>query len=181
VITYADTIVGDGDCGTTLKRGCHAVQQHFKENTSRYLTQNLLAITEIVEDNMDGTSGAIYSLFFNGLASSVRDLSNSNDITLGLDFWASAVKAALMSVQKATPARSGDRTLMDALEPFVGALGQDMDEALDAATKGKESTKGTVPAFGRAVYVNEAGWDQVPDPGAMSIVALAKGLRDALT
>ncbi|KIV99896.1 dihydroxyacetone kinase [Verruconis gallopava] len=179
-ITHADTIVGDGDCGMTLKRGCKAIQQHFRDNSSSSLTHNLLEIAHLVDSNMDGTSGAIYSLFFNGLASSVQDLSKAKFETLNLEFWASAAENALVTVQKATPARLGDRTIMDALEPFVNTLKEGVECAYLAAKKGMESTKGIPPAFGRSVYVNEAGWYQVPDPGAMSVVALAKGLQNAM-
>ncbi|KAM5346820.1 hypothetical protein ACJ41O_009825 [Fusarium nematophilum] len=179
-ITHYDTIVGDGDCGLTLARGCEAVLKLYEKdgcNDSRVL-DHLLRVAHAVEENMDGTSGAIYGLFFNGLASKVRDL--DPDTAMGLDEWALVAEEALRSVQRVTPARSGDRTMMDALEPFVGSLRDGIDKAVDAARRGAEGTKGLKPAFGRAVYVNEEGWEQVPDPGAISVVALVEGLAKGL-
>lgn len=179
-ITLADTIVGDGDCGTTLKHGCQAVQQHFADCPSTSLTINLLEIVNLIESSMDGTSGALYSLFFCGLASAMQEITSNENIAPSLNLWVYATKAALLSVQKATPAKVGDRTLMDALEPFVTNLENGLDAAVAAADAGTARTKGLKAAFGRAVYVNEAGWEQVPDPGAMSVSALVRGLRDAL-
>jgi triose/dihydroxyacetone kinase / FAD-AMP lyase (cyclizing) len=89
---------------------------------------------------------------------------------------------ALGTLQKATPARVGDRTLMDALISFVETLNrgsQDtLTQAVQAARKGSESTKGMLAAFGRAVYVEEGGWKEVPDPGAEAVVYLVRGLLD---
>ncbi|KAK6201937.1 hypothetical protein LQW54_009251 [Pestalotiopsis sp. IQ-011] len=80
-ITDYDTIVGDGDCGTTLQRAC-----------------------EEVIKTMAGTSGA-----------------------------------------------------------------------------GGDSAVGALLRIARAVYVNEKGWDAVPDPGAMGVVALIQGLAEGIS
>lgn len=140
---------------------------------------HLLRIAHAIEENMDGTSGAIYGLFFNGLALHLRD-NNSEEIMAPSD-WSIAAAGALKSLQAVTPARSGDRTLMDALEPFVEALSGGLEGAVEACRQGMMRTKGMKPAFGRAVYVNEVGWEQVPDPGAVGILALAEGLLAGLT
>ncbi|ETS83941.1 hypothetical protein PFICI_05817 [Pestalotiopsis fici W106-1] len=177
-ITRYDTIVGDGDCGITLQRGCESVLGLLKrdqEGKGETALTHILRIARAVEENMDGTSGAIYGLFVNGLAASIRTMESEK--RMGHEQWVRAAHGALFAVQKVTPARSGDRTLMDALEPFIAALTKNgVDAALQAAAQGAESTKGMRPAFGRAVYVNEEGWDQVPDPGAVGIVALVEGL-----
>ncbi|RAH77196.1 Dak1-domain-containing protein [Aspergillus japonicus CBS 114.51] len=180
-ITRFDTIVGDGDCGITLRRGCQAVQKALGIPASggdqSTAFQWLLRIAHAVEESMDGTSGAIYGLFFDGLASSVRAMQGTETMTV--EQWTTAAQDALKAVQRVTPARSGDRTLMDALEPFVEALSAGsggLEAAVKAAVRGAEKTKGMRPAFGRAVYVNEVGWEVVPDPGAMGVVALVQGL-----
>jgi dihydroxyacetone kinase len=179
-ITEADTIVGDGDCGLTLKRGSEAVLKLVKDPSASEdnILDLMIKIAHEVEENMDGTSGAIYALFFSGLAAKLRDLDSS--VTMGLQEWALVALGGLETVQQVTPARAGDRTLMDALEPFVESLKSGINQGVEAARKGSESTKGLKPAFGRAVYVNEQGWEQVPDPGAMSILAIVEGISKAL-
>jgi dihydroxyacetone kinase len=176
-ITHSDTIVGDGDCGTTLSRGATAVLG-FLESSD--LTEDavltILRLATIIEDNMDGTSGAIYS-FFSALASALRSLSQVQEV-INTRIWVAAAKAALEQLQLATPARQGDRTLMDALEPFIKALadGETFDVAISRARSGVEATKGMRAAFGRAVYVEEGLWKTVPDPGAEGVLCLLAGL-----
>ena len=77
-----------------------------------------------------------------------------------------------------TPARPGDRTLVDALVPFVETLGQsgDLTKAAEAARKGAESTKGMQASLGRTVYVGGSGFEQVPDPGAWGLSCFFGGL-----
>ncbi|KAJ5279246.1 hypothetical protein N7478_004618 [Penicillium angulare] len=92
--------------------------------------------------------------------------------------WIEASVNALNAVRQATPARVGDRTMMDALEPFISSLqnGRSVALAIDAARKGRVNTKGMSASLGRAVYVPEAEWFKVPDPGAMGLVCLLEGL-----
>ncbi|KAL2670437.1 hypothetical protein Neosp_014225 [[Neocosmospora] mangrovei] len=179
-ITHFDTIVGDGDCGLTLQRGCETVLKLFEDSVeiSDGAFDNLVRIAHAVEEGMDGTSGAIYGLFFNGFAAKLRD----SDVggTISHSEWLAAATAGLEAVQEVTPARAGDRTLMDALEPFIHGLKDGISNAVREAQNGAEKTKGMKPAFGRAVYVNEDGWDQVPDPGAMGVVAIVEGLGEVL-
>lgn len=185
-ITEYDTIVGDGDCGTTLQRACEEVIQTITvaptTGDDDSAVGSLLRIADAVEDSMDGTSGAIYGLFFNGLVSGVREIDDGGAYVTEPQ-WIHAVRTALQTVQKVTPARAGDRTLMDALEPFVESLlsGSGLAAAVDAAARGADKTKGMQPKFGRAVYVNEKGWDAVPDPGAVGVVALVQGLAEGIS
>ncbi|RAL01121.1 Dak1-domain-containing protein [Aspergillus ibericus CBS 121593] len=92
--------------------------------------------------------------------------------------WVQAAGEALQALRQATSARAGDRTIMDALEPFITALqaGASAAGAVDAARAGRNSTQGMTASFERAVYVPEEGWSRVPDPGAAGLVCLLEGL-----
>ena len=176
-ITRFDTIVGDGDCGETLARGARAVLAFLDSpGMSDDAVSTLLHITNVIEDNMDGTSGAIYGIFFAALAAKVRSLPPHTQF-LNTKTWGKVAKCALTSLQLATPARTGDRTLMDALEPFIEGLaaGDTVDNAVAKARVGVEATKGMKAAFGRAVYVEESAWSVVPDPGAEGVLCILQG------
>jgi len=182
-ITQFDTVVGDGDCGETLKRAALAVLDTLGSNKlTSDVVQTVETLADVIEDHMDGTSGALYAIFVSALAASLNETSKSlkGQHMATKAVWASALSQAFHVLQKATPARIGDRTVMDALEPFVSerssSQGNDPTTALQKAIKGKESTMGMQPAFGRSVYVQESGWDQVPDPGAEGLVCLLQGL-----
>ncbi|KAK9478898.1 Dak1 domain-containing protein [Lipomyces japonicus] len=177
-LTKYDTVVGDGDCGFTFKRAAEAAAEFVK--TSK-ITPNVYALSElakIVENNMDGTSGAIFSIFLHALATAVSDVSNKLDAA----GWAKAAKNALDTLYKATPARPGDRTLVDALDPFISTLlsTSDVRAAASAARKGALNTKGLAAGLGRAVYVDNSVYDRVPDPGAVGIAELVEGLAAGL-
>lgn len=129
---------------------------------------------------MDGTSGALYAIFLNALAHGLRSQSGSQ---ADPSVWAKALKVAMESMGKYTPAKEGDRTLVDALAPFVEQLGSsgDVGKAAQAAEEGAKKTKGMKASLGRTVYVGGSGYEEVPDPGAYGLAvffsALAEGLK----
>ena len=177
-ITHFDTIIGDGDCGMTLARGAQAVLSFVNSTQlSSNAGETTLRIANIIEDNMDGTSGAIFSIFLVALVSAIKAIPPSKR-TLDTQTWGTVGKAALSQLQLATPARQGDRTLMDALEPFVESIANEdtVDIAVAKAKAGVEATKGMKATLGRAVYVEEGAWSVVPDPGAVGILCLIEGL-----
>ncbi|KAK9312256.1 Dak1 domain-containing protein [Lipomyces starkeyi] len=175
-ITQYDTVVGDGDCGYTLKRAAEAVLSFVTSSSTSIspTVSTLQDLAETVESNMDGTSGAIFSIFLHALATSTSRF----ETVLDENDWGSAAAEALKTLYAATPARPGDRTLIDALAPFVETLaaGEGVKNAAVAGRKGAEGTKGMNASLGRAVYVDAKGYDRVPDPGAVGVAELVEGL-----
>ncbi|KAH7141611.1 dihydroxyacetone kinase, partial [Dactylonectria macrodidyma] len=141
-ITRFDTIVGDGDCGTGMRRGAEAVLDGINQ---RPLTGDAVldvaTILSKVEASMDGTSGALHTIFLNALLSY---LANHGPGVVDTKTWAQALKHSSAALSKYTPARVGDRTLIDALEPFIQALArlEDVRTAAKASRRGAELTKG---------------------------------------
>ncbi|KKA26134.1 hypothetical protein TD95_004883 [Thielaviopsis punctulata] len=174
-VTKYDTIVGDGDCGTGLKRGAQAVLEHInKVGLTGDAVVDLAGIVPVVENSMDGTSGALFAIFLNSLTASLRD-QPAGPATVQV--WGAALKQSLEALAKYTPARPGDRTLIDALQPFVETLGSSsLKEAALAARKGADGTKGMKPGLGRSVYVGGDGYQRVPDPGAWGLAWFFLGL-----
>lgn len=136
---------------------------------------DLANIVPVVEREMDGTSGAIYAIFLNALLASLRSQGQGE---ASPKVWASALKQSCDALSKYTPARPGDRTLVDALYPFVEVLEQtgDVKQAAEAAQNAAEGTKGMKPSLGRTVYIGGSGFEQVPDPGAWGLASFFLGL-----
>ncbi|KAI0166866.1 dihydroxyacetone kinase [Hypoxylon sp. FL1284] len=175
-VTRFDTVVGDGDCGIGLKRGAEAVLKHLKEKTSTGdVVVDVANIVTVVEKEMDGTSGALFAIFLNALVHSLRVLAPGD---ASPQLWAGALKQSCDALSRYTPARPGDRTLVDALYPFVEVLGKtgDLKKAAEASKKAAADTKGMAPSLGRAVYVGGSGFEQVPDPGAWGLANFFMGL-----
>jgi dihydroxyacetone kinase len=109
-------------------------------------------IVQVVENTMDGTSGAIYAIYLNSLVHSLHQQSSSST-NITPKIWGAALQSASNSLAKYTPARPGDRTLVDALHPFVETLAEtgDVNKAAEASRKGAEGTKGMKASLGRTV------------------------------
>jgi dihydroxyacetone kinase len=187
LVTRYDTIVGDGDCGVGLKRGAEAVLSTINDpkQLSPDLLTSLHTIISVVENNMDGTSGAIYAIFLNALAAGLREQDTSSTrVPVTAEIWAKALQQSLQALAKYTPAQPGDRTMIDALAPFIKTLNEtgDLQAAAKAAADGSESTKHMKASLGRSVYVgSENEWvGKVPDPGAYGLSEFLSGMAEAL-
>ncbi|KAF0320322.1 dihydroxyacetone kinase [Colletotrichum asianum] len=181
-VTKYDTLVGDGDCGLCLKTSAQAVLAYINQQQSLETDAGKLVdyIARVVEANMDGTSGALYAIFLNALAHGLRTQSQliQQEQQATSEIWAKALQSALSALGKYTPAQPGDRTVVDALAPFVStfAARSSLKDAVEAARKGCESTKGMEASLGRSVYVGGDEWKNCPDPGAYGLVKLLEGL-----
>ena len=167
-ITRYDEIVGDGDCGYTLRDGAKQVLKFVANRDLSELPQTLSELVHDLEVNMGGTSGALYCIFLTSLSSSLA----------ATDSVAAALAVALEQLLNYTRARLGDRTMLDCLIPFVEVLksGGDVSKALEEAEKGVESTKDLEAKLGRSTYLDESATRGVPDPGAYGLLVLLKGM-----
>lgn len=166
-ITQYDTIVGDGDCGFTLRDGAKQVLSFINDKDLSQLPQTVAALVSDLEVNMGGTSGALYCIYLTALASA---LSTEPSI-------AKALKAALDQLLKYTRARIGDRTMMDALIPFIDTFNttDDAEAAVKQARAGVEGTKRMEAKLGRSTYLDESATQGTPDPGAYGLLVLFEG------
>lgn len=141
----------------------------------------LSQVTDVVENSMDGTSGALYAIFLNNLTHYFK-LRTKEAISVDTRFWTHALSSTLSSLSKYTPAQVGDRTMMDSLIPFVLTLeaSSDVKQAAQAAKEGALKTMSMRPGLGRTVYIgNEERWmGKIPDPGAWGLKAFFEGLAE---
>lgn len=188
-ITKYDTVAGDGDCGETLKNGAEAVLAFLNDGLTSDAVTTFAKLADLAEESMGGTSGALYSIFLHGATSWFRERASSGAAegkAAGKLEYVGALQAALVALQKVTPARVGDRTMMDSLEPFVTALAStgsgkgSMKDAAKAAREGAAATKKMEASLGRAVYVGGKEYQAVPDPGAEGVAVFVEGAVGAL-
>ncbi|CAH0058396.1 unnamed protein product [Clonostachys solani] len=182
-LTRWDTIMGDGDCGETLKTGATALLSALDAGLAKpgSAVKVLLELEEIVESKMGGTLGGILGIFFVSLRAAVESnialASSKGPVAL----WGAALSSALSSLRRYTPAQVGDRTVMDTLIPFAEAMEKaGFAEGVDAAVKGAEATKTMTPRLGRATYVGGSSDNSElpPDPGAWGAMVAIRGLKD---
>ena len=182
-VTRFDDVVGDGDCGTVLKRGAIAVSEmQEKADISDDILINMARIVKTVEATMDGTSGALYAIFLNALVHNLRLQDTSHPTPMTAQMWGEALIKPLEALGKYTPAKPGDRTVLDALYPFVLTLQEtgSVKKAAEAAKRGSDQTRGMKPSLGRSVYIGGDGYQKVPDPGAYGLSEFLIGIQAAL-
>ncbi|KAG0738877.1 hypothetical protein G6F60_010197 [Rhizopus arrhizus] len=172
-ITYYDTVLGDGDCGQTLKTAASTILTRLPSYPLQSTPGTLLAMAETIESSVGGTSCAIYCIFLNALASGL----------LKKPSWVSAAQYALQALMTYTKARVGDRTLMDTLCPFIDGLSHhSLEEAVRLAQAGAERTRVMSARLGRSSYLSDEQVlaAHVPDAGAYGLAELLKGMAEAI-
>lgn len=181
-ITKYDTIAGDGDCGLTLKCGAQGVLSAISQGRIQgtNLVDDLLQISEVVNRVMGGTSGGLYSIYFNALAVGV--VKHKSTSTIDPQTWAKALDYALDTLYKYTKARSPSRTLIDPLSAFVLTFSltpSEFDKAVQAAKESAENTVFLDAQAGRASYVDRQKIQdsRVPDAGAWGIWKLLEAIH----
>ncbi|WP_018238205.1 dihydroxyacetone kinase family protein [Ensifer sp. BR816] len=175
-----DAIAGDGDHGQGMRRGSAAAVGAAKTAVAAGAgaASVLAAAGDAWADRAGGTSGAIWGL-------ALRSWSNafSDDETIGKAAVVKGARLALDGVTRLGRARVGDKTLVDALVPFVETLereavaGKPLVEAWKAAAKAAqdaaEATSSLTPKLGRARPLAEKSIGH-PDAGAISLALVAR-------
>lgn len=175
--------MGDGDCGETLKTGATAMLSALDNGLGKSgsVVKVLHELENIVESKMGGTLGGILGIFFVSLTTALRQNVKSSS---GVQLWGSALKTALNHLERYTPAKVGDRTIMDVLIPFATTLEKtgSCKSAVDVSIEAANKTKQMRPKLGRATYVGDMeGKELPPDPGAWAALEAIRGLLQGLT
>mgnify|MGYP001199926753 CR=1 FL=1 len=172
-----DAVAGDGDHGATMVRGLRAAHTAAKEANGS-AGDLLVAAGAAFADAGGGASGALLGALITTVG---RALS---DGPYNLTTTTTALQAGLATVTRLGKAQPGDKTLIDALQPFVDALaGQPADTplivawrtALPAAEAGVAATQTMVAKRGRAAKLGERSFGH-PDPGAVSLTYLLQAM-----
>jgi phosphoenolpyruvate---glycerone phosphotransferase subunit DhaL len=181
-----DSVVGDGDFGFSLARGFEKVLAEFDGLDRSSPGTFLKKVGLIITSRCGGTSGPLWGTAFLRAGASLGDRSG-----LGPAEVVASLRAAFGGIAQRGGAALGDKTLLDALGPFidrfeaeVGAgapdqLARALDEAVAAAESAAEATAGLVAKRGRAAYTGERSRGAL-DPGAVAVGVLAKAVADAL-
>src|SRR5215211_4283204 len=178
-----DAIAGDGDHGVGMSRGSKAAAEAANETEGGVETV-LSAAGHAFGDKAGGTSGILWGLLLEGVG---KGLGNTEAVTSKR--LADAVQSSAMHLQGFSKAQLGDKTMLDALFPFVEALVGQVDSgasiseawrsAADACRTAAEATASLVPKIGRArpLAARSVG---IPDPGAISLALIVTAIGEVL-
>ena len=182
-LTEMDRVTGDGDLGVSMARGAKAVQDEVASYPLDNAPATLKALGHTLRRALAGSSGPLYGVLFLRCGS-VLEASR----TTGLVQWAEAIDQGCRAISELGGAKPGDRTMLDALDPFVRTLQQALGHkstqdavlaAVEAAERGAEATAQMHPKLGRSSYLGTRviGY---PDPGAKAISLWLRAACDAL-
>ena len=184
LLSRLDSATGDGDHGLTMRRTADAMLESVGNPELKAVGPLLESLAWSVMSVDGGSASPLLGSFFLGMAEAA-DARPTWDAA-GLS---ALLTAGLDKLRAQTPAKVGDKTMLDALVPAVEAFRQAaqggssprdaLAAAADSAAQGAESTKALQAKFGRARNLGPRTIGHV-DPGATSISLLLAGFRDGL-
>ncbi len=116
-LTELDRITGDGDLGTSMERAARAVQSAANSYPLDDTPNTFKALGHTLRRELGGSSGPLYGVLFLRCGSVLEDVG-----TTGLAPWTEALDQGCQAIRELGGAKPGDRTMLDALDPFVKAL-----------------------------------------------------------
>lgn len=176
-LTKYDTIVGDGDCGITMKRGAKEIISRLENEqlNSNHPVALFESLASAVSASMGGTSGILLELMFRKM----RTFLNNEEVSIDESCLIRAFEEGVNAVSFYGGATEGSRTMLDALYPAVKKLksGDTLEVAAQASMAGANETAemGSASA-GRSNYLNEDVLTGTPDPGAIAVALALKAI-----
>jgi len=182
-----DAVAGDGDHGRGMLRGstAAAAAAAAAADAGHGAVACLRDAGRAWADQAGGTSGVLWGAGIGAVAHALAARPVADPSTRA----ATAVRAGVAAVVALGGAQPGDKTMVDAAEPFAAALEQAAvagqapaaawDTALEAARTAAQATADLRPRLGRARPLAERSVG-TPDPGAVSFAAIAAAVRSTV-
>jgi triose/dihydroxyacetone kinase / FAD-AMP lyase (cyclizing) len=181
-LTELDRATGDGDLGASMRRAAIAIQSRMDSYPLNNVSATLKAVGHDLQREMGGSSGPLYGVL---LLRCGIVLENSR--ASGLAKWVEAMDQGCQAISKLGDAKPGDRTMLDALAPFLKSLKDARGEpsreilltAVEAAERGAMATAQMKPRLGRSSYLGDRVLGH-PDPGAKAVGIWLRAASEAL-
>ena len=181
-LTEMDRVTGDGDLGASMRRAAMAVQSRMDSYPLNNVSATLKALGHLLQREMGGSSGPLYGVLFLRCGNVLE-----SSRTSGLARWVEAVDQGCQAISELGGAKPGDRTMLDALAPFVKSLKDARGEpsreilltAVEAAERGAKATAQMKPRLGRSSYLGDRVLGH-PDPGAKAVAIWLRAASEAL-
>ncbi|MGW6206869.1 dihydroxyacetone kinase subunit DhaL [Streptomyces sp. NPDC055089] len=171
-LTELDSAIGDADHGSNLQRGFTAVSAALDKEPPPTPGAVLMLAGRQLISTVGGASGPLYGTL---LRRTGKALGDAPAVTAG--DLAHALGEGVAAVAQLGGAQAGDKTMLDALLPAVGALTTSFEAAADASRAGALATVPLQARKGRASYLGERSIGH-QDPGATSAALLIAALAE---
>ncbi|WP_069804050.1 dihydroxyacetone kinase subunit DhaL [Thermogemmatispora onikobensis] len=181
-LTQLDAPIGDADHGVNMDRGFRAVLDKLPSLSGMDIGSILKTVGTTLVSTVGGASGPLYGTAFlrAGMVTAGKHELDEADVI-------EMLQAALDGIKARGKAHTGEKTMVDALEPALAAArkAQEQHEGLavllrraaEAAEEGMKATAPMLATKGRASYLGERSIGH-QDPGATSSWLLLKTLAE---
>ena len=183
-LTQLDMPIGDSDHGINMARGFDAVRELLGELSGESAPTLLRRAGMTVISRVGGSSGPLYGTILRKVGAAAKKTG-----ALTLASFAEGLEEGFSGIQSLAGAKTGDKTMLDAMAPAIDSLkasvadgavpAQALAEAALAAEQGAESTVPMVAKMGRASYLGERSVGH-KDPGAASFAYCMAAVADSL-
>ncbi len=176
-LTDLDSKIGDSDFGINISRGFRAIDKDLKSDEIGKL------LDEAGKTIMEEASGTFGTLFGSMLVAMGRVSRGKKEVSL--QELKKMFEEGIKVVEELGGAKRGQKTFLDVLYPFTENLNpkeqpkKALDEAINAAEKGMNSTKDMVATIGRASYYGERSKGHL-DPGAVAMYMILKSMEQCI-
>jgi dihydroxyacetone kinase-like protein len=174
-LTELDSAIGDADHGSNLQRGFTAVTAVLDKEAPQTPGAVLTLAGRQLISTVGGASGPLYGTL---LRRTGKALGVTAEVTPAQ--LAEALRSGVAAVAQLGGAKAGDKTMLDALEPAVDALGDSTAAFAAAREAAEQGALATVPMQarkGRASYLGERSIGH-QDPGATSSALIVAALAE---
>ncbi|MFJ2439607.1 dihydroxyacetone kinase subunit DhaL [Streptomyces sp. NPDC087658] len=171
-LTELDSAIGDADHGSNLQRGFRAVIAVLEKEAPASPGAVLTLAGRQLISTVGGAAGPLYGTLLRRAGKALGDAAEVTPAEL-----TGALRTGVAAVAQLGGAKAGDKTMLDALEPAVEALGTSFAAAARAARDGAAATVPLQARKGRASYLGERSIGH-QDPGATSSALLITALAE---
>lgn len=183
MLTKVDSAIGDGDHGIGMELGFTKARDVLNDLNGEYTVNDVFEKAgKAMTSSMGGASGIIFGTMFSGGTKSMETMPE-----ISTEEFYHTFNNALLAIKKRGGANVGDKTMVDALEPAVLAMqnniGMEFKEflgkAAEAAKQGMNNTKNYQAKFGRAKSLMQRAIG-FQDAGATSVYIIFKAMYQCL-
>jgi dihydroxyacetone kinase len=182
-----DAIAGDGDHGRGMVKGAKAAYEASQSIVARGggLSSLFNAIGNSWAEKAGGTSGVLWGAALGSAAKNLDD----NALDISPSQIINLFNQGLKTIQDLGKASLGDKTMLDAMQPFCESLSNEYQKGLslksawsiasEVAEKAAKETANLIPKIGRARPLAERSLGH-PDAGAVSFAMMVQTVNKTL-
>ena len=178
-----DGAIGDGDHGINMNKGFTLTREAL-DNDPGDFSHGLITLAKILMMRIGGAMGPLYGKIFKTMGKAFE-----GHVQIDANLFQTALKGIKEGMLALSPAKVGDKTLVDALYPAIEAFdmatdsGNDFKGSLEAMKKaaesGRDATEDMVARLGRSSRLGERSRGIV-DAGAVSCALLLGIMADTI-